>query len=131
MKTAIEVSLYPLNEDYIPVIDWFIARLDGVPGIERKTNATALTEAGHDTTCTPVIFESPYRSDQRVSIRRKSKRPINDLFDSGMFKRRKMPKSNFQGWRDSVDIFSQEFMTKFPRRLFGRPRYTGFFISPH
>ena len=41
MKTTIEVSKYPLNENYeAPILD-FIERLNAYKGIEVKTNATA------------------------------------------------------------------------------------------
>ena len=41
MKTTIEVSKYPLNENYeAPILD-FIKRLNAYEGIEVKTNATS------------------------------------------------------------------------------------------
>ena len=41
MKTTIEISKYPLNENYEPPILNFIERLNTHGGIEVKTNATA------------------------------------------------------------------------------------------
>ena len=41
MKTTIEISKYPLNENYEPPILNFIERLNTHNGIEVKTNATA------------------------------------------------------------------------------------------
>ncbi len=41
MKTTIEISKYPLNENYEPPILNFIERLNTHKGIEIKTNATA------------------------------------------------------------------------------------------
>ena len=41
MKTTIEISKYPLNENYEPPILNFIERLNTHEGIEVKTNATA------------------------------------------------------------------------------------------
>ena len=41
MKTTIEISKYPLNENYEPPILNFIERLNAHDGIEVKTNATA------------------------------------------------------------------------------------------
>jgi uncharacterized protein YqgV (UPF0045/DUF77 family) len=38
MKTAIEISLYPLQDNYIEIIKWFIHRFDGYPNVERLTN---------------------------------------------------------------------------------------------
>ena len=41
MKTTIEISKYPLNENYEPPILNFIERLNTHENIEVKTNATA------------------------------------------------------------------------------------------
>ena len=41
MKTTIEISKYPLKENYEPPILNFIERLNTHEGIEVKTNATA------------------------------------------------------------------------------------------
>ena len=38
MKVAVDISLYPLNEDFIPPIDDVIERLNGHAGIEVVTN---------------------------------------------------------------------------------------------
>ena len=38
MNTAVEISLYPLTDNYLEVIRWFIERVDGVPSIKRVTN---------------------------------------------------------------------------------------------
>ncbi len=65
MKTAIEVSLYPLNEDYIPVIDWFIARIDGAPGVERRTNATATQVQGEHGVVMDLLRDAVAESYQR------------------------------------------------------------------
>ncbi len=39
MRIGIEMSLYPLTEDYIPVIKGFIERLNEVSGLEISTNS--------------------------------------------------------------------------------------------
>ncbi|TKB57359.1 YkoF family thiamine/hydroxymethylpyrimidine-binding protein [Ferrimonas aestuarii] len=39
MKLAVEISLYPLQDNYLLPIKWFIERLDAYPEIQRKTNA--------------------------------------------------------------------------------------------
>ncbi|PZN33923.1 MAG: hypothetical protein DIU71_03895 [Proteobacteria bacterium] len=46
MRTAIEISLYPLSEDYIPAIKAFIERLNAYPEIEVTTNAMSTQIAG-------------------------------------------------------------------------------------
>jgi uncharacterized protein YqgV (UPF0045/DUF77 family) len=39
MRCAIEISMYPLGDRYIPRIQAFIDRLNSYPGIVVKTNA--------------------------------------------------------------------------------------------
>lgn len=46
MQTTVEISLYPLRDDYIPAIDWFIASLDRVNGLQRTTSATSTLVVG-------------------------------------------------------------------------------------
>lgn len=38
MKLSVEVSLYPLKDEYIPAIKDFIARMNGYPALEVITN---------------------------------------------------------------------------------------------
>jgi uncharacterized protein YqgV (UPF0045/DUF77 family) len=46
MHTAIEISLYPLDTDYIPPIKAFIDRLNTYPEIKVTTNAMSTQIAG-------------------------------------------------------------------------------------
>jgi uncharacterized protein YqgV (UPF0045/DUF77 family) len=46
MRTAIEISLYPLDADYIPPIKDFIERLNAYPDITVTTNAMSTQIAG-------------------------------------------------------------------------------------
>ena len=46
MRTAIEISLYPLNADYIPPIKAFIDRLNTYPDIQVTTNAMSTQISG-------------------------------------------------------------------------------------
>jgi uncharacterized protein YqgV (UPF0045/DUF77 family) len=46
MHTAIEISLYPLDADYIPPIKGFIDRLNTYPEIKVTTNAMSTQIAG-------------------------------------------------------------------------------------
>ena len=49
MRSAIEISLYPLNSDYIPPIKAFIDRLNTYPDINVLTNAMSTQISGeHD-----------------------------------------------------------------------------------
>ena len=46
MRTAIEISLYPLDSDYIPPIKAFIERLNTYPEIQVVTNSMSTQIAG-------------------------------------------------------------------------------------
>jgi len=46
MRTAIEISLYPLDQDYIPSIQGFIDRLNTYPEITVLTNSMSTQIAG-------------------------------------------------------------------------------------
>ena len=46
MHSAIEISLYPLNADYIPPIKGFIERLNAYPEIKVTTNAMSTQISG-------------------------------------------------------------------------------------
>ena len=46
MRTAIEISLYPLDSDYIPPIKDFIDRLNKYPELQVTTNAMSTQIAG-------------------------------------------------------------------------------------
>ena len=49
MKLTVEISMYPLNEDYLPPIRSFIARLQGYQGVQVNTYPTATVLVGeHD-----------------------------------------------------------------------------------
>ncbi len=98
---------------------------------QREPHAATLTEAGHHTTGAPEIAKPPDRSDQRIAIRREGERPIDNLFDACMLKGGEVSKSDFQGWRNSVEVFLQQFVSKVPRSFFWTPGNAGFFISAH
>ena len=46
MRSAIEISLYPLDSDYIPPIKDFIDRLNKYPELQVTTNAMSTQIAG-------------------------------------------------------------------------------------
>ena len=50
MRTAVEISLYPLSADYVPPIKDFIERLRGHAGLEVVTNAMSTQVAGEHST---------------------------------------------------------------------------------
>lgn len=50
MMMTVEISMYPVREDYLPPIDAFIASLNAYPDLEVETTPTAtrvLGEYGH------------------------------------------------------------------------------------
>ena len=46
MRTAVEISLYPLDSDYIPPIKAFIERLNTYPELQVITNAMSTQVGG-------------------------------------------------------------------------------------
>ena len=46
MRIAVEISLYPLDADYIPAIKDFIDRLNAHEGLDVQTNAMSTQIAG-------------------------------------------------------------------------------------
>ncbi|HSN72633.1 MAG TPA: YkoF family thiamine/hydroxymethylpyrimidine-binding protein [Steroidobacteraceae bacterium] len=46
MRIAVEISLYPLNADFVPSIQDFIDRLNAHPGLDVKTNPMSTQIAG-------------------------------------------------------------------------------------
>jgi uncharacterized protein YqgV (UPF0045/DUF77 family) len=46
MRIAVDISLYPLDADYVPPIKDFIARLNAHPGLDVMTNAMSTQVAG-------------------------------------------------------------------------------------
>ncbi|HLS81881.1 MAG TPA: YkoF family thiamine/hydroxymethylpyrimidine-binding protein [Steroidobacter sp.] len=46
MRTAVEISLYPLDADFIPSIKAFIDRLNTYPELDVTTNAMSTQIAG-------------------------------------------------------------------------------------
>lgn len=46
MHTTIEISLYPLDADYLPAIRSFLERLNGYPELQMQTNAMSTQVTG-------------------------------------------------------------------------------------
>ena len=46
MRIAVDISLYPLDADYVPPIKDFIERLNRQPGLSVETNAMSTQIAG-------------------------------------------------------------------------------------
>ncbi len=59
MRTAVEISLYPLDADYVPPIKDFIERLNRHAGLSVVTNAMSTQIAGeHEAVFTALAQET-------------------------------------------------------------------------
>lgn len=59
MRIAVDISLYPLDADYVPPIKDFIARLNTHPGLRVETNAMSTQVAGeHDVVFAALAAET-------------------------------------------------------------------------
>ena len=69
MRTAVEISLYPLDKDYVPPIKDFIERLNGHAGLSVTTNAMSTQVAGeHDAVFAALAQETrqTFGADRRA-----------------------------------------------------------------
>jgi uncharacterized protein YqgV (UPF0045/DUF77 family) len=69
MRTAVEISLYPLDADYVPPIKDFIARLNARAGLTVVTNAMSTQIAGeHDAVFAALAEETgkTFAADRRA-----------------------------------------------------------------
>jgi uncharacterized protein YqgV (UPF0045/DUF77 family) len=62
MRTAVDISLYPLDADYVPPIKEFIARLNAHPGLDVVTNAMSTQVAGEHAQVFRVLEEETART---------------------------------------------------------------------
>jgi uncharacterized protein YqgV (UPF0045/DUF77 family) len=59
LRTAVEISLYPLDHDYVPPIKDFIERLNRHPGLQVVTNAMSTQVAGeHEAVFAALMAET-------------------------------------------------------------------------
>ena len=59
MRIAVDISLYPLDADYVPPIKDFIERLNRQPGLRVETNAMSTQVAGgHDVVFAALAAET-------------------------------------------------------------------------
>jgi len=68
MRIAVDISLYPLDADYVPPIKDFIDRLNKQPGLRVETNAMSTQVAGeHDVVFAALAAETKttFASDSR------------------------------------------------------------------
>jgi len=69
MRIAVDISLYPLDADYLPPIKDFIERLNRQPGLSVETNAMSTQVAGeHDVVFAALAAETraTFASDSRA-----------------------------------------------------------------
>ena len=62
MRIAVDISLYPLDADYIPPIKDFIERLNRQPGLSVATNAMSTQVAGEHERVFAALAEETRRS---------------------------------------------------------------------
>jgi uncharacterized protein YqgV (UPF0045/DUF77 family) len=62
MRTAIEISLYPLNADYIPPIKGFIEWLNTYPEITVITNAMSTQVVGEHSRIFEILSQETART---------------------------------------------------------------------
>lgn len=65
MQVTAELSLYPLQEDYIPVIDAFIASLRGAEDLTVVTNAMSTQLCGDAQQVFDLVREALVRSHEQ------------------------------------------------------------------
>jgi uncharacterized protein YqgV (UPF0045/DUF77 family) len=69
MRIAVDISLYPLDADFIPPIQDFIDRLNRRPGLRVETNAMSTQVSGeHDAVFAALAEETSttFASDSRA-----------------------------------------------------------------
>ena len=64
MRVSVEISLYPLTDDFIPPIDDFIQRLNTHSELTVKTNAMSTQVFGEYTEVMRVMGEEMQRTHQ-------------------------------------------------------------------
>lgn len=62
MRTAIEISLYPLDANYIPSIQAFIDRLNTYPDLSVTTNSMSTQIAGEHRRVFEILAEETERT---------------------------------------------------------------------
>ena len=71
MKVSVEISMYPLDENYIPPILDFIAQLNAFPAIKVKTNSMSTQVFGEYDAVMDALKEAmrhTFSEDRKVSM---------------------------------------------------------------
>ncbi|MGJ8682773.1 hypothetical protein [Paraglaciecola sp.] len=66
MKLVAEISMYPLNEQYIPPIQEFIDRLNTYENLKVVTTATSTTVCGDYLPTMQLLAEEMQRSHEKI-----------------------------------------------------------------
>lgn len=66
MKLVAELSLYPLNQQYIPPIQDFIDRLNSYPQLSVSTSMTSTIVSGEYLPTMQILAEEMQRSHQQI-----------------------------------------------------------------
>lgn len=71
MKVSVEISMYPLDANYIPPIQSFIDHLNKLDGIKVKTNSMSTQVFGHYDAVMDalrVTMKKPFMEDRKISM---------------------------------------------------------------
>jgi uncharacterized protein YqgV (UPF0045/DUF77 family) len=66
MQLVVEISLYPLDRDYIPPIQDFIDRLNSYAQLNVKTSATSTLVSGEYLPTMQIVAEEMQRTHQLI-----------------------------------------------------------------
>ena len=66
MKLVVEISLYPLHQEYIQPIQDFIDRLNGYPNLITKTSATSTIVSGDMNELMDILNKEMQQTYQQV-----------------------------------------------------------------
>ena len=88
-----------------------------------------MAESRHDATGAPEIFDTLHRANKWIAIGREGEGPVDHPLDTGLGQNWKMFVSHFKIWRDTIQIWLQQFAAKLPGCLFGLPGPAILFIG--
>lgn len=66
MKVSVEISLYPLDKDFIPPIQAFIDRLNTYSGIQVKTNVMSTQIFGDYASTLAIVSKEMHRLHEQT-----------------------------------------------------------------
>ena len=97
---------------------------DIVPGIaidhplrERKADAAALAESGHDPAGDPEVARPANGPDQRIAVGGEGEGAVHHFADARLLECREMLEADGEARGDAVEIVGQQVLSEVPRRL--------------